>query len=128
MSDDKKPRPNVVIDLDTGAEETILLAAHYDVVPAGTGWKLSPFKMEVVGDRAYGRGTSDDKGAIVAALCAMKEISQVKSKVNLSFLVTPDEEVGGRLGLGYLVNEIGITGDAAVILINKFNCIETYSC
>jgi acetylornithine deacetylase/succinyl-diaminopimelate desuccinylase family protein len=116
FSDDKKTRPNVVIDLDVGADETVLLAAHYDVVPAGTGWKRCPFKMELVGDRAYGRGTSDDKGAIAAAFSAMKELSQMKGRVNISLLVTPDEEVGGKLGLGYLVNEVGIKGDAAVIL------------
>ncbi len=115
-SDDRKPRPNVVVDLDIGADETILFAAHYDIVPAGTGWKHPPFKMEVTGDRAYGRGTSDDKGAIAVAISAMKELSQVKGRVNISLLVTPDEEVGGKLGLGYLVNQVGIKGDAAVIL------------
>jgi len=116
LSDDKKPRPNVIVDLDVGADQTILLAAHYDVVPAGTGWRHHPFQTEIVGDRVYGRGTSDDKGAIVAALSAMDELSHTKGKVNLSLLATPDEEVGGRLGLGYLVNEVGIGGDAVVIL------------
>ena len=116
LSDDKKPRPNIAVDLDVGADETILLAAHYDVVPAGNGWKHSPFQMEVVGDHAYGRGTSDDKGAIAAALSAMGDLTQTKNKVNISFLISPDEEVGGRLGLGYLVNEVGVRGDAAVIL------------
>lgn len=67
--------------------------------------------MELVGDRAYGRGTSDDKGAIAVAFSAMKELSQMKGRVNISLLVTPDEEVGGKLGLGYLVNEVGIKGD-----------------
>jgi succinyl-diaminopimelate desuccinylase len=115
-SNDKKPRPNVVVDLDVGANETILLATHYDTVPEGTGWKHPPFKMEVVGNRAYGRGTSDDKGAIASALSAMKELSRYHSRVNVSLLATPDEEVGGRLGLGYLVSEVGIRGDAAIVL------------
>lgn len=35
---------------------------HYDVVPAGNGWVTDPFKLKVVDDRAYGRGTSDMKG------------------------------------------------------------------
>ncbi len=117
LSDDKKPRPSVVVDLDVGAKESVLLATHYDVVPAGAGWRYPPFEMRVVGDRAYGRGTSDDKGAIASALSAMEQMSQSKnSRVNVSLLVTPDEEVGGRLGLGYLVNEVGIRGDAAVVL------------
>jgi len=114
--DDKKRRPNVVVDLDVGADETILLATHYDTVPEGTGWKHAPFKMEVVGNCAFGRGTSDDKGAIVSALSAMKELSHNHSRVNLTLLATPDEEVGGRLGIGYLVNEVGVRGDAAIVL------------
>jgi succinyl-diaminopimelate desuccinylase len=31
-------------------------------------------------------------------------------------LITPDEEVGGELGLGYLINEVGIKGDEALIV------------
>ena len=116
MSEDKKPRPCIVGDLDVGAEQRVLFAMHYDVVAAGTGWKQSPFQMRVVGERAFGRGTSDDKGAIVAALSAMKELLHTRSRVNVSLLITPDEEIGGRLGLGYLVNEVGVRGDAAVVL------------
>jgi succinyl-diaminopimelate desuccinylase len=116
ISEDKKPRPCIVADLDVEGEQRLLLAAHYDIVAPGKGWKQSPFQMRVVGGRAFGRGTSDDKGAIVAALSAAKELLRTESKVNVSLLVTPDEEVGGRLGLGYLMSEVGIKGDAAVVL------------
>ena len=116
MSDDKKPRPCIVADLNVGSQQKLLLATHYDIVVPGKGWKQSPFQMRVVGERAFGRGTSDDKGAIVAALSATRELLRTGSKVNVSLLITPDEEVGGRLGLGYLMNEGGIKGDAAVVL------------
>jgi succinyl-diaminopimelate desuccinylase len=113
---DKKPRPNVIVRLDVGAKETVLLAAHYDVVPAGTGWRHDPFKLVVEGDRAFGRGAADDKSAIVCALGALRELKEKTPKVNVVLLASPDEEVGGELGLGYAVGQANLRGDAAIVL------------
>jgi carboxypeptidase PM20D1 len=57
----------------TGAGAPAVLMAHYDVVPASDdGWEHPPFAAEVTGegeDRVlWGRGTLDDKGALVAIL------------------------------------------------------------
>ncbi len=89
--------------------------AHYDIVPPGSGWDYDPFNMKVDRDKAYGRGTADDKGSIVTLLGAARRAGS-KSKVNLKILVTPDEEVGGELGLGYLIDEVGIRGEEAIIV------------
>lgn len=113
---DKKPRPNIVARLDAGAKETILLATHYDVVPAGTGWRHDPFKLVVEGDRAFGRGAADDKGAVACAMGALQELKTMAPKANVVLLASPDEEVGGELGLGYAVNHAKIRGDAAIVL------------
>ncbi|HEY8913066.1 M20/M25/M40 family metallo-hydrolase [Lacisediminihabitans sp.] len=56
----------------TDGPPTVLMA-HYDVVPAtDEGWEHPPFAAEVTGegdDRVvWGRGTLDDKGALVAVL------------------------------------------------------------
>ena len=113
---DKKPRPNIVARLDAGAKETILLATHYDVVPAGTGWRHDPFKLVVEGDRAFGRGAADDKGAVACAMGALQELKTMAPKANVVLLASPDEEVGGELGLGYAVNHAKVRGDAAIVL------------
>lgn len=113
---DKKPRPNVVVRLDAGAPETIILATHYDVVAAGSGWGHDPFKLAVQGDKAFGRGAADDKSAIVSGIAALRELKTTSPKANLVLLATPDEEVGGELGLGYLVDHVKIRGDAAIVL------------
>jgi succinyl-diaminopimelate desuccinylase len=116
-SKDNKPRPNVVVDLDVRSDHTLLLVTHYDIVPAGVGWKHDPFKLTVEGEKAYGRGAADDKGAIAAALGALSALSaDNSSRCNVSLLISPDEEVGGDLGIGYLVNRVGVKGDGAVIL------------
>ena len=114
---DGLPRPNLVIEHDAGASETLVLATHYDVVPAGDGWKTRPFELHIAGEKAFGRGTCDDKSNIVACLAAMRDLKKSKaSKLNIKLLVTCDEEVGGDCGLGYLVNKLGVKADAAVIV------------
>lgn len=116
LAQDKKPRPNLVARLETGARQTILLATHYDVVAAGTGWRHDPFKLTIEGEKAYGRGAADDKGAIVCVMGALRELRTKMPKANVAFLACPDEEIGGELGLGYLVNHVKIRGDAAVVV------------
>jgi len=119
---DGKPRPNLIIEFDAGAEQTLLLATHYDVVPAGEGWKHEPFKLTIEGKRAYGRGAADDKGGIASALASLQTLrGRGSSKVNVKLLVTCDEEVGGEHGLGFLMQmkEKGrflVEGDAALLI------------
>jgi len=116
VAPDKKPRPNVIARLDVGARETVLLATHYDVVAAGTGWRHDPFKLAVEGDKAFGRGAADDKGAIVCAMSALRELKERTPRANVILLACPDEEVGGELGLGYAVSHANVRGDAAVVI------------
>jgi succinyl-diaminopimelate desuccinylase len=113
---DKKPRPSIVVRLDAGAPETILLATHYDIVAAGPNWSYEPFKLTVKGDKGFGRGAADDKGAIASAMGALRELSTKNPRANVALLACPDEEVGGELGLGYVVNQAKLRGDAAVVL------------
>jgi len=112
---DNLPRPNVVATLDVGAPKTLLCVAHYDIVPAGNGWKYDPFTLTLEGGKAYGRGAADDKSAIATLLGAARKVGK-KAKVNMKILATADEEVGGELGLGYLINDVGVRGDEALIV------------
>lgn len=115
-------KPNLVISLNSSARNTLLLATHYDVVPAGEGWRHPPFRLTVKDGRAYGRGAADDKGGILSALSAMKTLKRRNtSKVNLKLLVTCDEEVGGEDGIGFLMKlkrggRFVVEGDAAVLI------------
>ena len=119
---DGKPRPNLIIQLNADARQTLFIAAHYDVVPAGDGWKHPPFKLTVEGGRAYGRGAADDKGGIFSALSAMETLKKKgSSKVNIKLLVTCDEEIGGEEGLGFMMRakkkgHFLVDGDAAILV------------
>ena len=109
-------RPNVVVSLDVGSDVTLLLESHFDVVPPGSGWSYPPFRLTVEGDRAYGRGTSDNKAGIAAVMGAMRELSKEKLDVNLKLVAGVDEEIGGRYGVDYVMSDYGLKGDAALIV------------
>ncbi len=122
---DGEPRPNVVVSLDGSSDVEILLLTHMDVVPAQPSqWQTDPFKLAVKGTRAYGRGAADCKSNIVAALSAMGELVKEEPEINLKLIVTVDEEIGGRAGIGYLFNDVGISGTAAVVLDSAPNYIS----
>jgi len=50
--------------------------AHVDVVPAGEGWHFPPFKMTEKDGWLIGRGTDDDKNAVVITLYAAKYLME----------------------------------------------------
>ncbi len=99
-------------------DEMVGILAHLDIVPIGDGWTYSPYG-ELVGDRLYGRGTSDDKGPTMAALFAMKDLldSNVKLNRRVRLILGQCEEVGEWTDMQYYAaNEelpvFGFTPDA----------------
>lgn len=47
----------------------LLFDAHMDVVPIAGTWTVEPFGAQIKDGRMYGRGTSDMKAGLAAALC-----------------------------------------------------------
>jgi acetylornithine deacetylase/succinyl-diaminopimelate desuccinylase-like protein len=100
------PRPNVIVDLDVGAPDTVLLLAHYDVVPVPaeqlSRWKSPPHTLTYRSDgRLYGRGSNDDLGSgVVASLTALGRLVDVPAlSRNVRCIVACDEETGGEGGI-----------------------------
>ncbi|WP_312775631.1 dipeptidase [Pseudomonas rhodesiae] len=92
------------ISLEGSGDEVVGIHAHADVVPVTPenwvlkdGTKLDPFKVTLIGDRMYGRGTEDDKNGIVVAMYAMKVIKEEKLPLARQFklLVDTTEETSG---------------------------------
>lgn len=92
------------ISLEGSGDEVVGIHAHADVVPVTPenwvledGTRLDPFKVTLIGDRMYGRGTEDDKNGIVVALYAMKIIKEEKLPLARHFklLVDTTEETSG---------------------------------
>ncbi|SDJ66691.1 dipeptidase PepV [Salimicrobium halophilum] len=75
-------------------EEIFGILAHLDVVPAGNGWKHSPYALTKKDGKLYGRGTQDDKGPLIAAYMAMKALKQegFLPKKRVRLIAGTDEE------------------------------------
>ena len=98
---------------------TIALNAHGDVVPPGDGWSFDPYGGEVKDGRMYGRGVAVSKSDVASftfALDALKAAEKAGAKFNgtVELHFTYDEEFGGLLGPGYLL-EINATRPDYVI-------------
>lgn len=79
-------------------ERPVVLMAHFDVVPVEGDWQHGPFSADIADGAIWGRGTLDDKGALVA-VCEAVEVLLERGHVPaqdvwLSFGC--DEEVFGR--------------------------------
>lgn len=116
-------RPSVVGTLDVGAEITIGLVTHYDVVPPGEGWTKPPFRLTLVDGKAYGRGAADDKSAIAVSLGAIKIVKD-DARFNVKILASPEEEVGGEWGIGFLMQDVGLKFDFGIIVDSMPNIVS----
>ncbi|KAL8285851.1 hypothetical protein RB601_005981 [Gaeumannomyces tritici] len=78
----------------------ILFYGHYDVVPADANegkWTSDPFTLTGTNGYLYGRGVSDNKGPIIAALYAITDLMQAKQlQSDVVFLIEGEEESGSR--------------------------------
>ncbi|MHA1930614.1 MAG: M20/M25/M40 family metallo-hydrolase [Candidatus Thorarchaeota archaeon] len=85
---------------------SILFLAHFDVVPVGEGWDSDPFTLRVEGDKAFGRGTCDDKGNIVSMLLLAEQLHQKGLSCKVILAAAGDEEIGGHNGAEVLVKTL----------------------
>lgn len=80
--------------------KTIMFYGHYDVVAAENReqtWDTNPFEMQGVNGYLYGRGVSDNKGPLLAALYAAADIfAEQQLNSDLVFLVEGEEESGSK--------------------------------
>lgn len=89
-------------DLST-PRKTVLFYGHYDVVNAGYGSdgdeksSADPFQLRPLNGYLYGRGATDNKGPILAALYAVADLVQNRTlNCDVIFLIEGEEEAGSR--------------------------------
>lgn len=108
------PRVNVVgIRRGNQPRPLVHLNGHFDVVPAGDGWTVDPFAGIVRDGRLYGRGSSDMKAGLAAAVLAAEAIRRegVALRGSIEISGTVDEESGGYAGVGWLAEKGRIAAD-----------------
>jgi acetylornithine deacetylase/succinyl-diaminopimelate desuccinylase-like protein len=90
----------------SGGGRPVILLNHLDVVPANPdGWDVPPFSGTVREGYVYGRGALDCKGVGTVDAMALLLLKQhgITLKRDVIFLGTADEETGGKLGAGWMV-------------------------
>ncbi len=95
--------------LHASGRPTILIYGHYDVQPADpiALWDSPPFAPEIRDNRLFGRGASDNKGNLLAALIGLEALLACEGKlpVNVKFFLEGEEEIGSPYSLGLLAQE-----------------------
>ncbi|MEV5962648.1 M20 family metallopeptidase [Kribbella sp. NPDC051952] len=99
-------RENLTATLAGGNGPGLLLLGHTDVVPVGDGWTTDPFGGEVKDGRIYGRGASDMKGGLAAALVALAALRGARLSGPVELAAVVDEEETGK-GIRAYVAEAG---------------------
>ncbi|HEY6300708.1 MAG TPA: M20/M25/M40 family metallo-hydrolase, partial [Candidatus Binatus sp.] len=87
---------NLVAWIGPPRADGLIISGHVDVVPfdGQPGWEREPLKMELEGERIYGRGTTDMKGFIAQCLDASRTLDSARLRRPLVFVFTASEEVG----------------------------------
>ena len=104
----RNPRINVVARWESGLPgPCVHFNGHIDVVPAGQGWTMDPWRGDVRDGRVYGRGTCDMKGGLAAAIVAVETLieSGIRLPGALEISGTVDEESGGYGGVAWLAGK-----------------------
>jgi acetylornithine deacetylase/succinyl-diaminopimelate desuccinylase family protein len=89
-------RDNVSITLAGGNGPGLLILGHTDVVPVGDGWTTDPYGGIVRDGRIYGRGASDMKGGLAAALVALAALRGAGLSGPVELAAVVDEEETGK--------------------------------
>ena len=125
---------NLIVRRRYGVGPVVALNAHGDVVPPGEGWTHDPYGGEIVDGRLYGRAAAVSKSDFASYTFAVRALEAVAGsgagsaagsgsssgagsgagsahsglKGGVELLFTYDEEFGGELGPGWLL-ERGLT-------------------
>jgi succinyl-diaminopimelate desuccinylase len=107
---DVKGLPVTIAQAGPSEGPTVLLHGHLDVVPGRPG----QFEPRADGERLFGRGAYDMKGALAAMLLALHDVRDT-TDVRIRLGVVPDEESeeASERGSDQLVSE-GFVGDFVI--------------
>ena len=79
--------------------KSLLFYGHYDIVTAATGsssWTDDAFTLSGRDGFYYGRGVSDNKGPVLAAMFAASDLLKHDVDINITFLIEGEEECGSK--------------------------------
>src|SRR5262249_18169141 len=98
----------------TGGGPSLMLNGHMDPGVEMSGWTVAPYGAKYEDGWVWGMGAHDDKGGVVAAICAVEAIVKAGVRLRGDVLVTPvvAHKLGGA-GTRALVKK-GVRADLAI--------------
>ena len=121
-------------NLSTGkAAKKILFYGHYDVIAADNErnqWIIDPFAMQGMNGYLYGRGVSDNKGPLLAALYAVADLVAERALASdVMFVVEGEEECGSRGFQRAIQKHKHIIGEVDwILLANSYWLNDSFPC
>ncbi len=104
-------RPNVIVTLgDPAAGPIVVMNGHLDTVPVSDpgAWTSGPYEPTLSDDgrKLVGRGASDMKSSVAVMLYVIDVLKDAPLKGCVQVHVVSDEEIGGKFGTIFLLDEI----------------------
>ena len=120
---------NLVVRRHYGPGRIIGLNAHGDVVPPGEGWTHDPYGGAVVDGKLYGRASAVSKCDFASFTFATRAIESLQAplKGGVELYFTYDEEFGGGLGPGWLLNQGLIRPDLLIAAGFSYQVITAHN-
>ena len=111
----------------------ILFYGHYDVIAADNNkgtWNSDPFTMQGIDGYLYGRGVSDNKGPVLAALFAVADlIAEQRLESDIVFLIEGEEECGSWGFEATIKRNKHLIGDIDwILLANSYWLNDDFPC
>src|SRR5215510_2876246 len=109
----------------TGGGPSLMLNGHMDPGVEMSGWTVDPYEAKYEDGWVWGMGAHDDKGGVVAAICAVEAIVKAGVRLRGDVLVTPvvAHKLGGA-GTRALVKR-GVRADMAINMEHSALSIAT---
>lgn len=103
VRDPIKNKANLYTTIGPKDKPGVLLSGHTDTVPVeGQVWATNPYELVDKDGKLFGRGTTDMKGFIAAALSSVPMMVEQPLKTPIHFAFSYDEEIG-CLGVRHLL-------------------------
>ncbi len=108
---------NVVGVLKGSINRTIVFEGHMDHVPPGdlSNWSINPYEPVIIGDKLYGRGSVDMKGAIASMIASAGQVRK-EDIPSIYYVFVPYEEIAEGYIFGKCLKEtLSIKPDLVVL-------------